>query len=139
MATLLVASVSARVVASVSVDECSARFPQLIEAALDAKMEWEARNAPLEEQARRAANRIAATLDAATGSTGYEAFRQSLLAQAEADAARKVRETVIANLEAAAGARRLEICRDLVRSVLDGKLDLRVTQPNAYRLLQNAR
>ena len=138
-AQLLVASVSARTLVSVSIDECTARYPQLVDPALDAKMEWDARNAPLEESARSLANRLAAGVDAATGASGYEAFRKSLLAQAQAEATGKVRETVAGNLAAKPAAQRIDLCRDLVRAVHEGKMDFAVTQPNAYRLLEGAK
>lgn len=139
VAELLVASVAARTLVSVSIDECTRRFAQLVDPALDAKMEWDARNSPLEERARALANRLASGIDAATGASGYEAFRKSLLAQAQADAARKVRETVARNLAQAKGAERLKMCRDLVASVHDGKMDFAVTQPAAHRRLEEAK
>jgi hypothetical protein len=136
VAELLVASVAARTLVSVSIDECTARFAPLVDPALDAKMEWDARNAPLEERARMLANRLATRVDAATGASGYEAFRKSLLAQAQAEAAGKVRETVTRNLAAKPAAERIGLCRDLVRAVHEGKMDFAVTQPNAYRLIE---
>jgi len=136
VAQLLVASVAARTLVSVSIDECTARFAPLVEPALDAKMEWDARNAPLEERARMLANRLATGVDAATGASGYEAFRKSLLAQAQAEAASKVRETVARNLAAKPPAERIGLCRDLVRAVHEGKMDFPVTQPQAYRLIE---
>lgn len=139
VAELLVSSVAARTIVSVSIDECTARFAQLVEPALDAKMEWDARNAPLEERARALANRMASGIDAATGASGYEAFRKSLLAQAQADATRKVRETVARDLAGAKGPDRLKMCRDLVASVHRGQMDFPVTQPNAYRRLEAAK
>lgn len=139
VAVLLVSTVAARALVSVSIDECTARYAQLVDTALDAKMEWDARNAPLEDRARSTANRIAAGVDAATGASGYEAFRKSLLAQAQAETTGKVRETVTRNLEARRPPERLALCEDLVKSVHDGKLDFAVTQPNAYRLLDPAK
>lgn len=139
VALLLVASVTARTLASTSIDECTARYAPLVEPALDAKMEWDARNAPIEEQARRLANRLAAAVDAATGATGYEAFRKSLLAQAQAEAASKVRATVASRLAQRPAAERIGLCRDLVKAVHEGGMDFPVTQPDAYRILQNAR
>ncbi len=139
VATLLGSSVAARTVVSVAVDECTARFPQLVNPALDAKMEWDARNIPLEERARMLANRLAAGLNAAARTAGYDEFRQSLLAATQADTARKVREMVARNLEGSPAAKRIEICRDLVRSVHEGKMDFAVTQPNAYSILENAK
>lgn len=139
VAELLVASVAARTLVSVSIDECTVRFAQLVDPALDAKMEWDARNAPLEERARALANRLAAGIDAATGASGYEAFRKSLLAQAQADATRKVRETVARNLAEAQGPERLRMCRDLVASVHQGRMDFAVTQPAAHRRLEEAK
>jgi hypothetical protein len=132
----LVASVAARTLVSVSIDECTARFAPLVEPALDAKMEWDARNAPFEERARMLANRLATGVDAATGASGYEAFRKSLLAQAQAEAASKVRETVTRNLTTKPAAESIGLCRDLVRAVHEGKMDFAVTQPRAYRLIE---
>lgn len=139
VAELLVSSVAARTLVSVSIDECTARFAQLVDPALDAKMEWDARNAPLEERARALANRMASGIDAATGASGYEAFRKSLLAQAQADATRKVRETVARDLAKAKAPERLKMCRDLVASVHRGQMDFAVTQPSAYRRLEAAK
>jgi hypothetical protein len=139
VALLLVASVAARTLVSVSIDECTARYARLIEPALDAKMEWDARNAPLEERARRLANRLASGVDAATGASGYEAFRKALLAQAQAEATGKVRETVTRDLAARPAAQRIDLCRDLVKAVHDGQMDFPVTQPIAYRILENAK
>jgi hypothetical protein len=139
VALLLVASVAARTLVSVSIDECTARFAKLVEPALDAKMEWDARNAPLEDRARGLAGRLASGVDAATGASGYEAFRKSLLAQAQAEATGKVRETVTRDLAARPAAQRLDLCRDLVKAVHDGQMDFHVTQPNAYRILENAK
>ena len=136
VAQLLVASVAARTLVSVSIDECTARFAPLVEPALDAKMEWDARNAPFEERARTLANRLATGVDAATGASGYEAFRKALLAQAQAEAAGMVRETVARNLAAKPAAERIGLCRDLVRAVHEGKMDFPVTQPHAYRLIE---
>lgn len=135
VAQLLVASVAARTLVSVSIDECTARFAQLVDPALDAKMEWDARNTALEERARALANRMAAGIDAATGAAGYEAFRKSLLAQAQAETTGKVRETVARNLAEKPAAERLGLCRDLVRAVHEGQMDFAATQPHAYRLL----
>jgi hypothetical protein len=139
VADLLVASVAARAVVSVSIDECTARYAQLVEPALDAKMEWDARNTPLEERARALANRMASGIDASTGAAGYEAFRKSLLAKAQADATGQVRERVTKDLAAQKPERRLAMCRELVAAVHSGKMDFPVTQPNAYRLLQDAK
>jgi hypothetical protein len=139
VARLLVSSVSARTLVSVSIDECTARYPQLVDTALDAKMEWDARNTPLEERARGLANRLAAGVDATTGASGYEAFRKALLAQAQAEATGKVRETVARNLAAKPAAQRIDLCRDLVRAVHEGTMDFAVTQPDAWRLLEGAK
>ena len=139
VAQLLVASVAARTLVSVSIDECTARFAQLVEPALDAKMEWDARNAPFEDRARNLANRLASGVDAATGASGYEAFRKSLLAQAQAEATGKVRETVTRDLAAKPAAERVGLCRDLVRAVHEGQMDFGVTQPQAYRLIEGTK
>ena len=139
LATLLAASVAARALVSTAVDECTARFAELVDPALDAKMEWEARNAPFEARSRSLAAAIEARLAANSSYAGYQALRQSLLASAEAQTAGQVRETVARSLEAKPAAERIAVCRDLVKSVHEGKMDFAITQPNAYRILENTK
>ncbi len=139
VAMLLAASVAARAVMSTSIDECTARFAVLVDPALDAKMEWDARNALLEERSRMMANRIAATLIQATKAEGYEQFRKSVLAGTEADKRRQARETVTRSLEANPAERRLPMCRELLEAVQAGKMDFAVTQPVAFRILEGGK
>ncbi len=139
ISSLLRSTVSARTHVSTAVDECTARYAELVDSALDAKMEWDARNTPLEAQARDLATRMGAKYAASTSFLSYEVKRKALLAETESETALRAKETVVRNLEARPAPERVGVCRDLVKSVHDGKMDLAVTQPAAYKILQSSK
>ncbi|APV50017.1 hypothetical protein BWI17_10170 [Betaproteobacteria bacterium GR16-43] len=139
LSALLKSTVAARALVSTAVDECTSRYAELVDPALDAKMEWEARNTPIEERARDLAGRMGAKYAASTSFLGYEVKRKALLAETEAETVLRAKETVTRNLEARPVPERIGVCRDLLKSVHDGKMDFAVTQPNAYKILQSNR
>jgi len=79
--TLLSASVAARALVSTAVDECTSRYADMVDPALDAKMEWDARNQPIEAKARDVAGRLGKKIAAAGGYLAYEVQRKKLLAE----------------------------------------------------------
>ena len=137
--TLLSASAAARTLVSTAVDECTSRYADMVDPALDAKMEWEVRNQPVEAKALAVAGRLGGKIAAATGFLAYEVQRKKLLAEAEAQTADNVRLTMTRTFAASTEPQRVAACKDLLKSVHDGKMDFSITQPNAYKLLQTLR
>lgn len=137
--SLLSASVAARALVSTAVDECTARYADMVDSALDAKMEWEARNAPVEAKARDIVGRLGPKIAAAGGFLAYEVQRKQLLAESEAQTVANVRKTMEVTFASSTEPQRVASCKDLVKSVHDGKMDFSVTQPNAYKILQGYR
>ena len=137
--TLLMSTVAARTLVSTAIDECTTRYADMVDPALDAKMEWEARNQPLEQKARELAGRYGAKIAAQSSFLGYEVQRKALLESTEAKTASNTRETMARNFAVSTEAQKVAACKDLVKSVHDGKMDFAVTQPNAYKLLQSSR
>jgi membrane-bound lytic murein transglycosylase MltF len=108
----------------------------MVDPALDAKMEWEARNQPIEAKARDVANKIGAKIAAASGFLAYEQQRKYLLAQSESQTVENTRQTMAKTFNASTEPQRVVACKDLLKSVHDGKMDFSITQPNAFKILQ---
>ncbi|QJR12284.1 hypothetical protein DSM104443_03369 [Usitatibacter rugosus] len=136
---LLAASVAARALVSTAVDECTARYADMVDPALDAKMEWEVRNQPVEAKARDIANRLGSKIAASSGFLAYETQKKHLLAESETQTAANVRQTMTKTFASSTEPQRVAACKDLVKSVHDGKMDFAITQPNAFKILQTFR
>jgi hypothetical protein len=134
--TLLSASVAARALVSTAVDECTTRYADMVDPALDAKMEWDARNQPVEAKARDVAGRLGKKIAAAGGYLAFEVQRKKLLAESESQTAENTRQMMAKTFASATEPQRVAACKDLVKSVHDGKMDFSITQPNAWKILQ---